>query len=324
MLAARLYAARDLRVENVDTPTPPEGWVLIESIAVGICGTDKAFYVGRYRLFKSPLILGHEVVGRIVEGPEELRGKIVVPEINFACGACDYCRSGLYTHCPYKKTLGIDFDGGMAEYFIAPINALHIVEGLEPEVAVEVEPLAALINALEQYPLKPSWKVAIIGTGNLAYLLLQLLRRYGFEPIIVARSDSVKRKFFEVAGACVIDVDEARKSFSSSFDAVFEVSGDPSALDLAIHLSKPRGVIHLKSTPGTGAYLNLTMAVVKELRIVCTRCGTFKEFRKAIELLRSGAVKPLITSIIHGIENSREALERALRREEMKVVLRIR
>jgi alcohol dehydrogenase len=63
--------------------------------------------------------------------------------------------------------------------------------------------------------------------------------------------------------------------------------------------------------------------VVKELRIVGSRCGTFREFKKAIELIRNGTVKPLITSVVNGIDNSLQALERSLKGDEMKVVVRI-
>ena len=80
--------------------------------------------------------------------PSELEGRIVVSEMNFSCGKCYYCRLGLYTHCPYKKTLGIDFDGGFAEYFIAPVIALHDIEDLDPIIATQIEPLAAVLNAL--------------------------------------------------------------------------------------------------------------------------------------------------------------------------------
>ena len=64
----------------------------------------------------------------------------------------------------------------------------------------------------------------------------------------------------------------------------------------------------------------MTRAVVKELRIIGTRCSTFREFRRAIEMLRSGTVKPLITTVLHGIESGLKALRKALSREEMKVV----
>ncbi|MCI4436452.1 MAG: alcohol dehydrogenase catalytic domain-containing protein [Ignisphaera sp.] len=328
MKALRLYKAFDLRFEEVEDPRPPEGWALIKTIAVGVCGTDKAFYTGSYPLFKSPLIPGHEVVGIVVSrGP--LEGSIVVSEINFPCGKCYYCRMGLYTHCPYKKTLGIDFDGGFAEYFTAPIQALHNVDGIDPVVATEVEPLAAVLNAFEQYPPTPMSKVAVIGTGNIAYLATQVLISMGLQPIVIARRGSPKVVHFKKLNVDVVYVDEVREYVARytpeglGFDMVFEASGSTEGLELAINITRPRGVIHLKSTPGAPFRADMTKAVVKELRIIGTRCGTFREFRRAIEMLRSGTVKPLITTVLHGIESGLEAFKRALSREEMKVVLKM-
>lgn len=329
VLAARLYGPRNLVVEDVEPPEPPAGWAVVRSVAVGICGTDKAFYTGTYPLFKAPLVPGHEVVGVVEEGPEELQGRLVVPEINFPCGRCYYCRIGLYTHCPHKKTLGIDFDGGLAERFVAPPQALHVVEGLDPLVATEVEPLAAVLNALEQYPLTPTARCVIIGSGNLALLTAQVLRLQGAEPLIVARPGSPKAARLAEMGFTVVSADEVREAARRStpeglgFDVVFEASGDPDALNLAVELARPRGVIHLKSTPGAPARVNTTLAVVKELRVVGTRCGTFREFEKAIELLRSGRVTPLITSVVEGLPRAREAFEKSLTRHEFKVVVRV-
>uniref|UniRef100_A0A7C4B8Z1 Zinc-binding dehydrogenase n=1 Tax=Thermofilum pendens TaxID=2269 RepID=A0A7C4B8Z1_THEPE len=329
MLAARLYEPRNLVVEDVEPPKPPAGWAVVRSVAVGICGTDKAFYTGTYPLFKTPLVPGHEVAGIVEEGPEELQGRLVVSEINFSCGKCYYCRSGLYTHCPYKKTLGIDFDGGLAECFVAPPWALHVVEGLDPIVVTEVEPLAAVLNALEQHPLPPTARCAIIGSGNLALLTAQVLRLQGAEPLIVARPSSPKAVKLAGMGFTVASVDEAREAARRStpeglgFDVVFEVSGDPAALNLAVELARPRGVIHLKSTPGAPASVNTTLAVVKELRIVGTRCGSFREFERAIELLRRKLVAPIITSVVEGLPRAREAFEKSLSRNEFKVVVKV-
>ena len=328
MRALLVHAPYTATLSEINMPTPPSRWVLVKTLAVGICGTDKAFYTGRYQLFKKPLIPGHEVVG-VVVSPSELKGRVVVSEINFSCGKCYYCRLGLYTHCPYKKTLGIDFDGGFAEYFIAPLIALHDVEGLDPVIATQIEPLAAVLNALEQYPLTPSSKIAIIGTGNLAHLIVQVLRANNVNVVVIAKRGSKKIQYFTSLGVEVVFKDEIEEYIKkntpegSGFDVVFEASGDPRALNTAINITRPRGVIHLKSTPGEIFTVDMTKAVVKELRVIGTRCGTFREFKRAIELIKSNAVKPFITTVFKGIEKSAEALEKSIRGEDIKVVVKL-
>ena len=321
LLAAVLYGSYTIRLERRAIPRPPSGWALIKTIAVGICGTDKAFYTGSYKPPKLPLVPGHEVVGIVVGGPYDLVGRVVVSEINFACGRCRYCRDGLYTHCPYRQTLGISFDGGMAEYFIAPISALHLADNLDPLIATQVEPLAALISMLRVARLEPRASIAILGSGNLALLSLQLLRVYGFEPTLIVRKDSPKIQYVEKLGAKYISVDEIVKE-KQTFDVVVEVTGSPTGLELAIKLVKPRGKILAKSTHGKPCTIDITSLVVKEASIIGTRCGNWDDFELAIKLLEAGKVKPIITST-YTLHQAREAFERALQRDQVKVVVRV-
>ncbi len=209
----------------------------------------------------------------------------------------------------------------MAEYFVAPVSALHVAESLSPETGVFVEPLAAVLNAVEQFPVKPSYRVAVLGSGNLAILTVQVLGLLGVREVVaVVRRDSPKRRYVEETGTEILELEEALEKRESSFDAVFEETGSNEGLDIAIRLVKPRGVIHIKSTPGGKAEFNQTLAVVKEVRIIGTRCGTFREFKRAIELLSAGSVRPIVTSTVR-LSRGREAFEKALDRREVKVVL---
>lgn len=325
MLAARLYSPRDLRVEEVPAPKPPKGWALVRSRAVGICGTDKAFYKGTYPLFKSPIILGHEVSGEVVEGPEDLVGERVVTEINFACLSCDVCRAGMYIHCPRRVTMGIDYDGGMAEYFIAPAWALHR-HNMPHTRAFAVEPLAAVLNAYAQYPLRPGSIVAVLGTGLMALLSAQVAKLHGADVVIVARPGSGKAGVARRLGLRVLTFEEAQEYGRSNglgglgFDVVVEATGTNEGLRAAVALARPRGVVHLKSTPGGEASIPQTIAVVKELRLIGTRCGSSREFEAAVALLEEGRVEAPVSRTFP-LERAREAFEEALRPENIRVVL---
>jgi len=259
--------------------------------------------------------------------PPSLQGKSVVPEINFSRWQCEDCREGLYIHCPHKRTLGIDFDGGMAEYFITPLSAIHVVN-LDPLVAVAVEPLAAVINAPNQFPLSPNASIAVLGSGNLALLALQLLKFMGFRPVAVVRKESRKRRYVESLGVDVVELEsveeylEKKAPLGLGFHAVFEATGSSEGLDLAIKLVRPRGLVYLKSTPGSPFVADMTRAVVKEVRVVGSRCGSYKDFERAIELLKSGAVNSIVTRVVKGLENTKEAFELAIEPREVKVVIK--
>ncbi len=322
--AVLLYGPRDLRVGEVTVGEP--GWALVEVGATGICGTDKAFYTGSYPLFTRPLVPGHEVSGVVVEGPGELVGERVVSEINFACLRCDACRLGLYTHCPRKKTLGIDYNGGMAEYIAAPAWALH-PHRLPHEKAFAAEPLAAVLNMFAQRPLRPRDLVAVIGTGFLAYLAAQVSALAGARVVVVARPDSVKAGIHRARGLEVVSLEEAREIGRSEglaglgYDVVIEATGSNEGVRLAVELARPRGTVHLKSTPGGEAMLPQTLAVVKELRLVGTRCGTHREFRKALQLIEDRLVDVPVTAV-YSLDEAREAFEHALSRESMRILVK--
>ena len=332
MLAAVLHGKYDLRVKEIPKPRLSSGYVMIKVELVGICGTDKAFYKGTYSPLKLPIILGHELVGKVVEVgrgvPKDLIGQRVVTEINIVCGKCWFCKEGLRTHCPYRKTIGISIDGGMAEYVAVPYENIHIVNDLTPNMAIFVEPLAAVFRAFQIHPLPPGSSVAILGVGNLGLLTLQLVKSYGASLVIpIYRRESVKTKLARKLGAdYVVTYDEALKLAKEltpegqGFDAVVEVTGSPEGLDLALNLVRPRGIIYAKSTHGAPVSFNYTKAVVNEVEIVTSRCGPFPQ---AINALRKGIVKvdELITDI-YNLRDAVKAFEKALSKDSIKVALR--
>ncbi|HZD40392.1 MAG TPA: alcohol dehydrogenase catalytic domain-containing protein, partial [Terriglobales bacterium] len=127
---------------------------LIKVHLAGICSTDLQIFKG-YMNFRG--VPGHEFVGSVVEGPQELIHQRVVSEINFACGRCDYCQRGLPRHCPSRSVMGIlKTDGAFAELVSVPIANLHAVPArVGDEEAVFTEPLAAAFEILEQVQVNP-------------------------------------------------------------------------------------------------------------------------------------------------------------------------
>jgi|GEM_PF-353329 Threonine dehydrogenase and related Zn-dependent dehydrogenases len=314
MKALLFVEPKKLIFKEMDIPNINEGWALVKTKYVGICGTDKSIYLGKYQLKKLPLILGHEVIG-IIEKPEYLKGKVVIPEINFACKLCEYCKSSLYIHCPNRKTLGIDFNGGLSEYFIAPIEYLHIFSG-EISLGIFVEPLAAILNIFSQYNIKNNYKVLVIGTGNIAYLLIQVLKYYGITDVdVLAKRESEKLRKFSKFSNVIFNFKE------SYYDVVFEVSGNLENVNLAIKAAKPRGTIHVKSTPGNLAEINLTELVIKEQKILGTRCGNYENFEEAIKMINQGNIKPELNKI-YSFEESIKAFEDSLSNDYLKVAIK--
>ena len=329
--ALLLLGARDLRLEEVEEPRPAPEWVLIKVERVGICGTDKAMYSGTYKLLKKPLIPGHEVSGIVVDVGEgvsrDLVGHRVTTEINVYCGRCWYCRSGMYTHCPYRETIGITRNGGMAEYMVTRRDLIHVVDDLTPLQAAFIEPLAAVVEMIEMEPVKPLSRVAVIGVGAIGLLAIQVLKL--FEPellVAVSRPGSPKARLARELGADLVvdyqglsEVVKKDTPEGQGFDYVVEATGSSSGLEVALDVARPRGVVALKSTHGSPVSFDQTKAVVKELRLSTSRCGPFD---KAISLLRKRivVVDKLVTSE-YPLTRGVEAFEKSFERDQVKIHL---
>ena len=130
MKAARFYAPGEpLRVEEVPTPTPGAGEVLVKVAACGVCHTDLHYIDHGVPTFKKPpLVLGHEVSGTVaalgagVEGWEE-GARVLLPAV-YGCGQCAMCRTGRENICTRMVMFGNNVDGGYAEYMLAPAKDL--------------------------------------------------------------------------------------------------------------------------------------------------------------------------------------------------------
>lgn len=334
--AAVLYGPRDLRVEDVPRPELSTGQVLLRVRYVGICGTDQSMYLGKLRPGKLPIVPGHEFVAEVVDVgpgvPRDIVGKRVVSEINVVCWRCWFCRHGLYTHCLHRKAIGIDLDGAMAEYVVVPVENLHEVPPeVSDEEAVFTEPLAAVVRMCDLIEVPVGGTVVVLGCGPIGLLSLQVLKLRGVTKIIAVDLVEQRLRLAQELGADVILnyselgreelVKEVLKlTEGRGADVVVEATANPEAVDLAIDLVRPRGVLAAKSTHGVPVTFDYTKAVVKEVQIIGSRCGPFD---RALNLLRTRRieVRKLITHT-YTLAQAREAMEVAVRREGIKVLLK--
>ena len=146
-MRALIWDGAQLRfVADAPDPVVAPGSVVVRVRLAGICSTDLQILRG-YMGFRG--ILGHEFVGEVLAGPDELLGKRVVGEINFSCRRCPDCLAGRPRHCPVRTVMGIlGADGAFAESMRLPIENVRVLpETISDTAAVFVEPLAAAIEA---------------------------------------------------------------------------------------------------------------------------------------------------------------------------------
>lgn len=310
-----------------DVPEPSAQKDVVLSVKkAGICGTDLAIASNRYRV-RTPLVLGHEIFGVPWKVPEErsdLLGKRCVTEINFGCGACEFCSGGMKSHCAKGEALGIHRDGGFAERVLTQVENLHPVpDSIGDEEAVFVEPLAACVQLTKMGRIEPGSTCAVVGTGRMGLLVIQVLRLARPRVLAAIGHEGAKLQMARRFGAEAFDTADVESGLGLTqgrkFDNVIEATGEAGGLDFALKLVKPTGTLHLKSTHGVATKVDVTKVVVDEVRIQGSRCGPFDE---AIRLLDTGEVrvKEMITHRFL-LEKCEEAFQVASSKTAVKVIL---
>lgn len=171
---------------DLSIPEPEPGEALIRVISAGICNTDLELVRGYYPYSG---VLGHEFVGIVENGADELDGKRVVGEINAACGRCRFCNTQQPTHCERRTVLGIvNRNGAFADYTVLPVENLHPVpDTVSTDTAVFTEPVAAALEIQQQVRITPNDRVLVVGDGKLGLLVAQTLALTGCELVAAGR-----------------------------------------------------------------------------------------------------------------------------------------
>lgn len=323
MKAARLHAARDLRIVEEPTPAEEPGHTLVAVGAVGLCGSDLHWYVDGHigdAGLDQPAIPGHEIGGTALTGP--LKGQVVAVDPAIPCFDCPRCHEGWTNLCERIKFAGhSDTDGGLAEVISWPTDRLvPLPAGMDAVDAAVLEPLGVAVHAWDLGHVRLGDRVAVVGCGPIGLLLIQLAKNglashvAGVEPLEHRR---------EAALACGADaVHDSDDLPGDDFDVVFEVCGNPDPVREAMTVARRGGRVVLVGIPDADETTfpaslarrkGLTIAVVRRMPEV---------YERAVTLVERGHVNlKAVVSHTFGLDASDEAFERATRREGLKVVI---
>jgi propanol-preferring alcohol dehydrogenase len=184
---------RSLELRDVPKPKPGRGQLLVRVSTCAVCRTDLHVVDGELPNPKLPLILGHQIVGRVEEIGEEdsnftIGDRVGIPWLGWTDGDCAYCRSGRENLCDNARFTGYTVDGGFAEFTVADARyCFHLPDRYDD---VEVAPLlcAGLIGYRSYRKTGDSRRLGIYGFGNAAHLIAQIALHQGRELFVFTRS----------------------------------------------------------------------------------------------------------------------------------------
>ena len=308
------HAAKDLRIEDHDVPTPGPGEVLVRMDRGGICGSDLHYYnhggFGTVRL-KEPMILGHEVSGRIEalgDGIDGLCvGQLVAVSPSRPCGACGFCQGGQQNHCENMRFYGSampfpHIQGAFRELLVADASQCVASDKLSPAEAAMAEPLAVVLHAAGHGGSLAGKRVLVTGCGPIGLLATLVARTYGaIEVLATDVAEFTLKKARDVGADATINVADAPDGLApfakgkGFFDVLFECSGVEAALRSAIPALRPGGTI-LQLGLGGDMTLPVQAMTAKELSLK----GSLRfhhEFSRAVEHMQKKRIDvlPLVT-----------------------------
>ncbi|PWU20592.1 MAG: alcohol dehydrogenase [Candidatus Rokuibacteriota bacterium] len=317
MNALRLHGKGDLRLHDEPQPEPGEDEVLLRVTAVGLCGSDRHWYVeggiGETALTR-PLVLGHEVCATIVSGPRA--GERVAVDPAITCGRCAMCLSGHENLCLELRFAGHGTtDGGLRAMIAWPERLAHrLPDSLSDVEGALLEPLGVALHALELGRVEPGTSTAVFGCGPLGLLLVQLLRLVGSSPIVAADPLPHRAEAAYELGAS--------PGATGASEVVFEVT-DANALDQAVEAARPGGRLVLVGIPhGDRSAFTASTARRKGLTLALCRRMRPAHLERAIELAAAGRVT--LSSLVserYALPRGRDAFEALAARRGLKLVV---
>lgn len=306
MRAAVFHGPRDVRIENVADPSAPaQGDVVLEVTRAAICGTDAAEWDHGPVICRPGVVLGHEFVGRVVDaGPDvtALRvGDRVVSGAGISCGHCRWCLAGRTNLCAEYRTLGLQVDGGLAEYVTSPAAICRLVpDSCDDDAAAMTQPVAVALHALSRVGVASTDAVAVIGTGGIGSFIVAGAARRAVDGRVVAIDIDDERLATaaalgagETSNATGRELDELLLELSdgAGFDIVIEASGVPHGPSAAIAGTRRGGRVLLVGLHAAPRALELTPMILREVDVFTTVAHVCdSDIPAALDLLADGTV----------------------------------
>ena len=338
MKAAILHAFKTpLSIEEVPRPQIASDEVLIQVEVCGVCHSDLHVADGDWTQFagivKKPLILGHEIVGRVIERGAavetiQIGDRVGVPWLQFTCGQCEFCREGNENLCTRQRITGVMVDGGYAEFAKAPAShAAKIPDALSSEQAAPLLCAGVTVHrALKQAKLRSGQRLAVFGVGGLGHIAVQIGRATGAEVTAIDISEEKLALAKSLGAARTLNaataevVKEIRRA--GGMHVAIVTSAAKSAYDTAFYCVRPTGTLLAVGLPAKEISFPPIMMAAGEIQIKASAVGTREDLREVLEMGAAGTVHCQVAT--RPLADVQQVLEQLARGEiSGRVVLRL-
>lgn len=326
----------EVREMTFGEPGPHD--VLVKNMSCGICGTDVHIYNGEKGSAEvtPPVVLGHEFSGIVEKVGAEVTlvkpGDHVTMDPNMYCGSCRPCRMGKKQNCEHLFALGVNVNGGFAEYCMCPdTQVFKLREDLSFDVGAMAEPLACVVHGIDQAGIVPGQTVLVIGGGTIGLLMVQMAQIEGASAVILSEPVEQRRQIgLELGADAVIDplheaIPERIREITGTdgVDVVIECVGKTFAAEQAFQAAGRGATILFFSVPAVNGTVSLPLFEVyqKEWTIKGSMINP-DTHQRAVNLLNSGRleIEKLITHT-YGLSGLEEAIHKQMDQDSIKVVV---
>lgn len=302
-----------LKLREVPVPAPKNDELLLEVTACGVCHTDLHTVEGEIRPDRLPVIIGHQVVGRVVEnGASASRFKIGeragVPWLHRTCGSCRHCAAGLENLCESGRFTGFHVNGGYAQYMTAPEDFAYRIPDAFDDLHAAPLLCAGIIGyrALRLSGIKPGGRLGLFGFGASAHLAIQIAASEGADVYVFSRSEDHRRHAMELGAAWTGRADETPPE---PLTAAISFAPAGSLVPVALEKLEKGATLAL-----AGIYVDKIPPLDYEKHLFhekILRSVTASTREDARELLKAAAAVPVKTDIeVFGFEQANELLVR--------------
>ncbi|UCF98478.1 MAG: alcohol dehydrogenase catalytic domain-containing protein [Spirochaetaceae bacterium] len=312
MKAAVFKAPGRIEFQDLPIPEPSPGEVRIKVLGCGVCGTDAHIYSGEIHNAEPPVILGHEIYGRVDELSETNSGfqigdPVVVDPFIF-CGSCDSCKRGEYRFCERETFVGYHRQGGFAQYTCVPAaNVYKIGVNVGAEDAVLTETLSTVLAGLTRLQPEAGRSILILGAGAVGLIWNQLLRRTLAVTLIQTELVPMRRQKAEGFGADRVlspreqELEqEVRSLCPRGVDYLIDATGSTDAIEQSLPLLGRGGTFMSFGLCPEEERLSLSLNWFyhRQARILTSRRPP-REMQRAIELLEHGKLN--LSDLVTGV-----------------------